>query len=301
MTEVVIKVDALCKSYGNKTALKDVSFSVDRGEIFGILGPNGSGKTTLLECMEGLLTPSSGSIEVLGFDTDNLPSHKIGVQIQEARTFPNIKIGELINLYTSIYGRSINTKSLVEDLLLTDKMDSYYSKLSVGQKQRVFIVLAMLHDPEILFLDEISSGLDPEARSKIGELLLGLKNRGKTIVMSSHYLEEVETLCSRVMFLKHGEVFAMDKTTALIERYGNWKSIEVTTNKAFVLDKLQITADVKIISQSDNKTRFAYRYGRFIHHLVTLIYEQGVEILDIVTKKPSLEEVFLKLVGDNDE
>ncbi len=293
-----IEVENLVKQYGAKRAVDDVSLQVSHGEIFGILGPNGAGKTTTMECMEGLVEPTSGQVLINGKPPAEVVPGTIGVQLQEARMFSQIKVRELLRLYASLYSRTADIDAVVDKLLLREKLDSYFGNLSGGQKQRVFVTLALLPDPEILFLDEITSGLDPQARLSIWRFLRELKAGGKTIVMTTHYLEEAQQLCDRIALLKDGRLIAYDDTRTLVQRLDSWKHIKVVTDKVFSLDAVAEMPGVRIIEHDGREALIGFRSRRFIQRLVNELAAQGADILDIATREPSLEDIFMQLVGE---
>jgi len=195
---MILKVNNLKKRYGKVKAVDGISFSVKRGEIFGVLGPNGAGKTTTLECIEGLRSYDDGEIEIFGekMTTNNdFFKKKMGIQLQESSLPQRMKVWEALDFFSSFYNKNVDWKDLLVRLHIDDKRNNYFSNLSGGEKQRVFVALAMINDPEILFLDEITTGLDPQARRHMWKTMKEIKNMGKTIVMSTHYMEEAEYLC----------------------------------------------------------------------------------------------------------
>jgi ABC-2 type transport system ATP-binding protein len=202
----VIGVSGICKAYGRTVAVDNVSFEVVEGEIFGLIGPNGAGKTTTMECVEGIRTPERGSISVLGLDpfADVYAlQNRIGVQLQEAQLQKRIKVWEVVDLWASLYRTSVDGPALLEQLGLAEKQNAWFMTLSGGQKQRLFIALALINDPEVVFLDELTTGLDPQARRAIWDLVRGIRDRGKTVFMTTHLMEEAERLCDRVAIIEH--------------------------------------------------------------------------------------------------
>jgi ABC-2 type transport system ATP-binding protein len=209
MTTPAIHVAALRKTYGTTVAVDDVSFDVFTGEIFGLIGPNGAGKTTTMECVEGLRPPDRGAISVLGLDPSRdarALQERIGVQLQEAQLQKRIKVREAVALWASLYRRPADGNRLIEQLGLGDKRDAWFMTLSGGQKQRLFIALALINDPELVFLDELTTGLDPQARRAIWDLVRGIRDRGKTVFLTTHLMEEAERLCDRVAIIDHGRI-----------------------------------------------------------------------------------------------
>jgi ABC-2 type transport system ATP-binding protein len=217
----VIEVTGLTKKYKDHTAVDGVSFQVQRGEIFGILGPNGAGKTTAVECMEGLRGRDAGDVKVLGLDParDRKRLHqRIGVQLQESQLPDRIKVREALRLYASFYPRPADWRRLIETWGLAARQDAAYAGLSGGQKQRLFIALALVGGPEVVFLDELTSGLDPGARRATWDLIRDIRDHGVTVVLVSHFMDEVEELCDRVAILEQGRVVALDTPAGLVDR-----------------------------------------------------------------------------------
>ena len=215
----VIQVSAVRKTYGRTVAVDDVSFDVQQGEIFGLIGPNGAGKTTTMECVEGLRAPDRGSISVLGLDPARdvyALQERIGVQLQEAQLQKRIKVREAVGLWASLYRKPVDGDRLLEQLGLGDKRNAWFMTLSGGQKQRLFIALALINDPELVFLDELTTGLDPQARRAIWELVRGIRARGKTVFLTTHLMEEAERLCDRVAIIDTGRIVDIDTPAELV-------------------------------------------------------------------------------------
>ncbi len=232
-TDYAIVAEGLTKRYGDKTVVKNISFRVERGEIFGILGPNGAGKTTTLEMIETLRHIDGGSVAVDGIDVKKNPEkirHIIGVQTQSSPFYDRVKLTELLQMFASAYGKKVKPIKLLEDVQLADKAGSYVEKLSGGQAQRFSIAAALVNDPKVLFLDEPTTGLDPQARRNLWELIKKIRDRGVTIVMTSHYMEEAQLLCDRVAIMDSGKIIALDTPGRLIKELldsGFHKDIEV--------------------------------------------------------------------------
>src|SRR5688572_11645232 len=234
MSDIVVQVDRIRKTYGSLTAVDGVSFEVRRGEIFGLIGPNGAGKTTTLECVEGLRRADSGSIRVLDADPIRDRRHvqaRIGVQLQAAQLQKRIKVWEAIDLWRSIYTTAVDGAALLEQLGLTAKRDSWFMTLSGGQRQRLFIALALVNDPEVVFLDELTTGLDPQARRAIWTLVRGIRDRRKTVVLTTHSMEEAERLCDRVAIIDHGRIVEIDSPETLVSRHFPGGRIAISDTK----------------------------------------------------------------------
>jgi ABC-2 type transport system ATP-binding protein len=220
MTQPIITVHNLIKDYGNLRAVDGISFQVQQGEIFGLLGPNGAGKSTTLEIIETLRAKTSGTVTVAGFDLDKNPSEIkkiIGVQLQSSGYYPGLNLKELIQLFSGLYNREVNPMDLLEKVQLTDKAKAKYKTLSGGQKQRFSIATTLIHQPKIIFLDEPTTGLDPQARRNLWELICQIRETGTTIVITTHYMDEAEYLCDRVAIMDHGKIVALDHPLSLID------------------------------------------------------------------------------------
>jgi ABC-2 type transport system ATP-binding protein len=218
---MIIKVTNLCKNYGDFEAVKGISFQVEEGEIFGLLGPNGAGKSTTLEIMETLRAKSSGEIIIGGFDLDKHPNEIkqiIGVQLQTSGFYPALKLYELIELFAGLYNRKVDPMALLKKVNLEDKAKADYKSLSGGQKQRFSIATTLINEPKIIFLDEPTTGLDPQARRNLWDLILEIRALGTTIVITTHYMDEAEILCDRVAIMDAGKIISLDKPDMLIDQ-----------------------------------------------------------------------------------
>ncbi len=299
----IIQVEKLRKTYGTTVAVDEISFEVREGEIFGMVGPNGAGKTTTIECLEGLRRPDSGSLRVLGVDpqreTQTLRLNT-GMQLQQSNLPERMKVWEALDLYSSFYPHSTNWEELLVQLGLDEKRNTPFSKLSGGQKQRLFIALALLPDPQLVFLDELTTGLDPQARHVIWDLIRDVRSKGKTILMTTHFMEEAERLCDRVAILDHGRIVALDTPAALI------RNLSIEERIVFSLDEVMPHALMKMLSGSgkvDIQGEWVTVHGRnnrqtaLISEVVNQLTTSGVRFHDLRTEQPNLEDVFLKLTG----
>ena len=217
--DTVIQVDNLSKHYGDLKAVDGVSFGVERGEVFGILGPNGAGKTTTLECIEGLVEPTAGTTTVLGFDTQREPhkvKERIGVQLQASAYFDYLTLREILDLFGMFYDRKVDPMELLEQVNLADRARTTVNKLSGGQQQRFTIAATLVNDPEVVFLDEPTTGLDPQARRSLWEFVQSINDAGRTVVLTTHYMEEAEYLCDRIAIMDQGKIVALDAPTDLV-------------------------------------------------------------------------------------
>jgi ABC-2 type transport system ATP-binding protein len=248
----VIQVSAIRKTYGSTVAVDDVSFEVNDGEIFGLIGPNGAGKTTTMECIEGLRTPDRGAILVLGLDPFNdvyKLQERIGVQLQQAQLQKRIKVWEAVDLWASLYQRTtIDGERLLEQLGLIDKRSAWFMTLSGGQKQRLFIALALINDPELVFLDELTTGLDPQARRAIWDLVRGIRERGKTVFLTTHLMEAAERLCDRVAIIEHGRIIDIDSPESLVKRHCPERTVVLATDDGSAAERFRAIPRVEAIT-----------------------------------------------------
>src|SRR5689334_24284974 len=229
----VIQVSHIRKSYRATEAVSDVSFDVSEGEVFGLIGPNGAGKTTTMECVEGVRRPDAGQISILGLDPFRdvyQVQNRIGVQLQQAQLQKRIKVWEAVDLWASLYPKPVDGNRLLEQLGLAEKRNAWFMTLSGGQKQRLFIALALINDPEVVFLDELTTGLDPQSRRAIWDLVRGIRDRGKTVFMTTHLMEEAERLCDRVAIIDHGRIVDADSPAALVARHCPERTVLLTTD-----------------------------------------------------------------------
>src|ERR1700704_6676686 len=248
----VIQVSKVRKTYGATVAVDEVSFEVQDGEIFGLIGPNGAGKTTTMECIEGLRKPDSGTISVLGLDPFRQVyklQERIGVQLQQAQLQKRIKVWEAVDLWASLYRKNaVDGERLLEQLGLTDKRNAWFMNLSGGQKQRLFIALALINDPEVVFLDELTTGLDPQARRAIWDLVRGIRERGKTVFLTTHLMEEAERLCDRVAIIDHGRIIDIGSPADLVRRHCPERTVIVATDDPTALAHFQAIPQVESVS-----------------------------------------------------
>jgi len=236
-----IEVEHLVKVYGATRAVDGISFAVEAGEVFGMLGPNGAGKSTTTEMIEGLRIPDSGAVRVLGIDVLKNPDpvkQRIGIQLQTTALFQKLTVREIIRLFSSFFARSLPVDELVAAVNLEEKADTASKALSGGQRQRLAVAIALVNDPEIVFLDEPTTGLDPQARRSLWDVIAGLQKRGKTVFLTTHYMEEAERLCDRVAVVDHGKIIALGKPQALIRETFKETALEFATNEHVSLDQL---------------------------------------------------------------
>lgn len=298
-----IQVEQLEKSYGSLSAVKGIDFEVRAGEVFGLLGPNGAGKTSTVEILEGLRSRTGGRVSVLGYDPDvqtRQLKDRIGVCLQSTNLQEKIKVREAIELFASFYTQTMDGMSLLKRLQLWEKREAHYVTLSGGQKQRLALALAMLNDPQVLFLDEPSAGLDPQARLEIHELVLDLRREQRTILLTTHYIEEAEKLCDRVAIVDEGRIVAIGTPREIQERTLSSSTIEIELARPLAAGDLPRWAESEKSTLDDARLRLAVtsrRPARTIVEMVKWLDDGGAELSDIRIKRPSLEEAFIELTG----
>jgi len=296
----VIQVLGIRKTYGTTVAVSEVSFEVNEGEIFGLIGPNGAGKTTTMECIEGVRPPDRGAISILGLDPFRdvyRLQNRIGVQLQEAQLQKRIKVWEAVDLWASLYTKAVDGDRLLEQLGLSSKRSASFMTLSGGQKQRLFIALALINDPEVVFLDELTTGLDPQSRRTIWELVRGIRDRGKTVFMTTHLMEEAERLCDRVAIIEHGKIIDIGSPQELVRRRCPTRTVLLTTDNALAEEWLRRIPSVEIVTRQDSRFAIQGLGDDFVTEVIQCLSENRIRVTDFRTVLPSLEDVFLKLTG----
>jgi ABC-2 type transport system ATP-binding protein len=300
---VAVTVRNLTKHYDGLPAVKGIDFEIQSGEVFGLLGPNGAGKTTTVEILEGLRARSSGEVWVLGVDPERNAralKDRIGVCLQATRLSDKITVAEALRLFASLYSRQVDGNALLKRLQLWDKRNDMYAKLSGGQKQRLALALALINDPQMLFLDEPSSGLDPQARHEIHDLVQEWRAERRTILLTTHYIEEAERLCDRVAIIDEGRIIAMGTPAEVQARTVGTSRIEIRVSPGVPdhvtpalgeADHLQVAPDRQTLIVS------AHHPARALVELVKWVDQQGLELVDVQLKRPSLEDVFIELTG----
>ncbi|HSP68145.1 MAG TPA: ABC transporter ATP-binding protein [Bryobacteraceae bacterium] len=300
--EPVIQVSGLHKAYGDFEAVRGIDFNVSEGEIFGLLGPNGAGKTTTVEILEGLRARTQGQVTVLGFDPEiskRSLKDRIGVCLQATNLPDKLKVHEALEWFAAFYSRNADRDHLLKRLQLWEKRNEFYSKLSGGQKQRVALALALVNDPNLVFLDEPTTGLDPQVRLEIHTLIEELKANKRTILLTTHYIEEAERLCDRVAIIDEGRIVALGSPRELQERVFGQSRIEVVTAQPMIGDLPAFEAVAKHALSDDYKTLVVHstRPARTLPDLIKWIDQKGFELEDIHLKRPTLEDVFIELTG----
>jgi ABC-2 type transport system ATP-binding protein len=297
----VIQVSGVRKSYGTNVAVHEVSLEVNEGEIFGLIGPNGAGKTTTMECIEGLRTPDRGSISVLGLDPFKdvyKLQDRIGVQLQQAQLQKRIKVWEAVDLWVSLYQKkAIDGERLLEQLGLVDKRGAWFMNLSGGQKQRLFIALALINDPEVVFLDELTTGLDPQARRAIWDLVRDIRGRGKTVFLTTHLMEEAERLCDRVAIMEHGRIIDIDRPENLVNRHCPERTVVLAADNPIAEERFRAIPGVEKVIRTDVQFTILGRGDDLVTEVIHCLSENRIRVTDFRTILPNLEDVFLKLTG----
>ena len=301
MKRQVIQVSGIRKTYGRTVAVDEISFDVSDGEIFGLIGPNGAGKTTTMECVEGIRTPDRGSIAVLGLDPFRDVyelQERIGVQLQQAQLQKRIKVWEAVQLWASLYRKKPAVgDQLLDQLGLADKRNAWFMTLSGGQKQRLFIALALINDPEVVFLDELTTGLDPQARRAIWDLIRGIRQRGKTVFLTTHLMEEAERLCDRVAIIEHGRIIDIDTPQRLVDRHCPERSVTLATDDAHAAGCLARIPRVESVAQLESRFTIRGTGDAFVTDVIQCLSENRITVTEFRTELPTLEDVFLKLTG----
>lgn len=294
----IVSVQNLRKTYGQTVAVDDISFEVAEGEIFGFLGPNGAGKTTTVECLQALRVPDSGAISVLGLDPQAQAQElrrRIGSQLQESALPDRIKVWEALDLFSSVTPDALDWHVLLEQWDLAGKRKASFSSLSGGQRQRLFIALALVNNPKVVFLDEMTTGLDPAARHVAWDLIRTVREKGTTVVLVTHFMDEAENLCDRVAIVDRGKIVADDSPQGLITRHAGEVRVIFTTDKTDIswlnrvegVDKVTLSGPRVEVSGS----------GPVLALVAAALVEHGIVPADLRVEQPTLEDVFLKLTG----
>lgn len=299
MQNRIIQVNNLQKTYGQVRAVNGVSFHVHAGEIFGLLGPNGAGKTTTIEMMEGLRHPDEGEVYIDGLSVTRERKKirsLVGVQLQSTSLFGKLRVDEILRLYASFYKRSVSVETILNQMNLDEKRKDLVDDLSGGQKQRLAIGLALIHDPKIIFLDEPTTGLDPQARRSLWEIILALKRQGKTILLSTHYMEEAQTLCDRLAIMDKGEIKAMDTPDQLIA------DLEMESAIRFHWPGedgpfSELKGVTKVTREKEHVILYTHHLQDSLTSLVRWADQVDQPLYDLHTRRATLEDVFLHLTG----
>ena len=297
----VIKVRGLTKRYADVQAVAGIDFDVATGEVFGLLGPNGAGKTTTVEILEGLRAPDGGEVTVLGVDVatgaESLKP-RIGVSLQTASMYPKLTVTEVIDLFRSFYANSRPTEELIEALELGERRNAQTKILSGGQRQRLAVALALVNDPEIVFLDEPTTGLDPAARRSLWDLVLGLKAKGTTVLLTTHYMEEAEILCDRLAIMDHGKILELGTVDQLVSKRFQERAVRFDRIEGLSESELRALPAVKSIKEDGGEVLlYTSDVAATIGALLDLAGSRGIEPQNLAIRRATLEDVFLDLTG----
>ena len=298
--EHVINVEKLTKRYGNLLAVNDISFTVRKGEVFAFLGPNGAGKTTTVEIIETIRKPTSGKVSIFGMDVSKKKGkivRRIGVLPQGFSSFDRITVRETIQYYSRLFNcRNTDVDGLIELANLKEKSKEQFKNLSGGLKQRLGIAIALVNNPEVVFLDEPTTGLDPRARSEVWDVLLGLKKKGKTVFLTTHYMEEAELLADTVAIIFKGSIVAMGSPMEFIESSANYLTLTLQSVDEKVFEIVRRTG-FEPINANHNNIKVRVEHPDDVQKILNAIKDAGASFLNLDVRKPNLEEVFLKLTG----
>ena len=296
----VVSCAAVSRNFGSFTALEDVSFEVREGEVFGVVGPNGAGKTTLLNCLEGLDRPSSGRVEVLGFDPvrdQHSLVQQIGVQLQSAALPPRLTVQDALELYSAFYERPRPWRELLTDLGIKDKANARVDRLSGGERQRVFVALALINRPRLAFLDELTTALDPQSRRNMWDTVEHVRDGGATVVLTTHYMEEAERLCDRVAIIDHGRLVALDTVASLIQQHAG-----ETTAKLILSASPSAEFDLNGVpgvtsARTEGRELTIRGAADGLQGVLAALAAHRITVTSMSTTTPGLEDVFLALTG----
>ncbi len=298
---VMVDVRNLIKSYHHKTVVNNVSFAVRQAEIFGVLGPNGAGKTTILEMIEGIRTPNSGTAIVAGLDVRRQKSAVqciIGVQLQATTLFPELTLLETLQFFAALYPKALDHRQLLSDVALEEKARAHPQDLSGGQRQRLALAIALVNDPQVLFLDEPTAGLDPQSRRTLWDIVLRLREQGKTILLTTHYMDEAQLLCDRIAIMDNGQIIALDTAAGLIGRLGAQATLACRLDGRATKSDIEGLDGVTGVRQA-NERYIIYTNAMQSTLVALLAYADtnGITLADLQVRVPTLEDVFLELTG----
>ena len=299
--DIMVDVRNLVKSYNHKTAVNDVSFTVKQGEIFGVLGPNGAGKTTTLEMIEGIRIPDAGTSILAGLDIrrqKRAVQRLIGVQLQATTLFPELNLLETLRFFSSLYPKAIDPRQLLSDVGLEEKARDHPQNLSGGQRQQLALALALVNDPKVIFLDEPTAGLDPQSRRMLWDIVLKLREQGKTILITTHYMDEAQILCDRIAIMDGGQIIALDTSAGLIYRLGAQATIDCRLDgKATSNDIRELPGVTGVRHANERFMVYTIAMQPTLEALLSYAAQSSIPMTDLQVRTPSLEDVFLDLTG----
>ena len=301
MSRIALRGSSLVKRYGEVVAVDGLDLEVRAGECFGLLGPNGAGKTTTVEILEGLTPPDGGAVEILGSSWEKdarALRERIGIQLQETQLAEKLTVLETITLFRSFYGKGLDPREVMRIVQLEDKEKAWVRKLSGGQKQRLSLAAALVGDPEIHFIDEPTTGLDPQARRQVWDVIADVRARGGTVLLTTHYMEEAERLCDRIAIVDRGKVIALDTPAALIKRLGAEHVLEIETESAVDLPRLRGLDQVHDLRRDGTTVSLTVReVHRAIPQLLAELDAQAIALTRLTTHHATLEDVFVAMTG----
>jgi ABC-2 type transport system ATP-binding protein len=299
--DAVIRVEGLRKVYGDLVAVDGISFQVEKGEVFGLLGPNGAGKTTTVEVLEGLRKPDGGFVTVLGIDVEkhaDTLKPRIGVSLQNAAMYPKLTVIELLELFAAFYPRSRKPDELIELMDLGEKRKSRTQELSGGQRQRLSVALALIGDPELVFLDEPTTGMDPAARRALWDVIIRLRDEGRSVLLTTHYLEEAEILCDRIAILDHGKILELGTVTELVDRRFHERAVRFDAIDGLGDDRLAAMPGVASFAREEGEiVLYSHDVPATIGAVLEVSEELNAEPGNLAVRRATLEDVFLALTG----
>ncbi len=298
--EVAIEVNNLSKRYGDLKAVDNISFNVNKGEVFAFLGPNGAGKTTTVEMIESIRNPTFGKINIFGYDIKNSFNsikEKIGILPQEFHSFERLTVRETLEYFSKPYKKNADIDEIIDAINLGAEKDKYYKNLSGGLKQRVGVAIALVNDPDIIFLDEPTTGLDPKARREVWDVIAGLRNKGKTIFLTTHYMEEAEYLADSIAIIYKGKIIAKGSLNELINQYGNESVLRIKNCKSKEIIEVLKDNDFKVDSKNNGDIAISIEHKEKVLDVLSLLKHECVDYESIDIRRSNLEEIFLKLTG----
>jgi ABC-2 type transport system ATP-binding protein len=300
-TDIMVDVRNLVKSYHRKKAVNDISFTVEQGEIFGVLGPNGAGKSTTLEMIEGIRTPDSGTVILAGLDIrrkKRAVQGIIGVQLQATALFPELTLLETLRFFSSLYPKGMDPQQLLSEVRLEEKARDHPQNLSGGQRQRLALALALVNDPKVIFLDEPTAGLDPQSRRMLWDIVLKLREAGKTILITTHYMDEAQILCDRIAIMDGGQIIALDTSAGLINRRGAQATIDCRLDEKTTSSDIRELPGVSGVRNANERfTIYTTEMQPTLEALLTYATQRNIPMTDLQVRTPGLEDVFLDLTG----
>lgn len=300
MNDTAVRVKSLKKSYGETIALQGIDLEVKQGEVFGLVGPNGAGKTTTIDCIAGMKQPDSGEIEVLGLDPEKNASQlrrRTGLQQQESELPERIRVSEAIELFGGLFGKNPSSIELLSRVGLSEKQNSYFSELSGGQKKRLFVALALVNDPELIMLDELTSGLDPSGRRKLWSLVEEFKSDRRTVILSTHYMDEAEKLCDRIAIIDRGRVAAVDTPKELIRKFCPGMKLRLGCGTGFDTEQALSVEGVEKAEMHGEECFMNLSGPSVVVPVIKALSDRGVNLGNLHTETPTLEDVFMVVTG----